>query len=161
MFLIVNAEDAFFRYPLHALSHYKLSYSLVPYIFQIFDFAHAVFRTVAFIDVLQPLAGKFQAITAEFATAFPASAQAAVHTGCGHVLLRAVAAVARILLPQAGFADTAVHPARGDKIRRDRIFHSESSAILLMFFKTLRMASAGEADAGRRAFAQDVAAKTE
>jgi hypothetical protein len=52
MFLVVNAEDAFFRYPLHALGRYELSYSLIPYIFQIFDFAHAVFHPVALIEVL-------------------------------------------------------------------------------------------------------------
>jgi hypothetical protein len=100
-------------------------------------------------------------MAAEFTATFLANAQAAVHTGCELVLLRVVATVARILLPQVGLADTAVHPARGDEILRDRVFHSEESVLLLMRFKKLSMAFAGESNAGRRALAQDVATETE
>jgi hypothetical protein len=72
--LVVDAEDAFFGYPSFALSSDKFSYSVLSYKFQIFDLAHAIFRAVASIEILEPFAREFGTVAAELAGAFGADA---------------------------------------------------------------------------------------
>jgi hypothetical protein len=62
-------------------------------------------------------------MAAEFAGPFVADAQSALDTGFGLVPFGVVAAVAGVLLPQVRFADAAVHPARGDEILSDPVWH--------------------------------------
>jgi hypothetical protein len=119
----VDAEDAFFRHPPLALIHQEFPYSLVPYACQVFDLAHAVPRPVSVIEVPQSVTGELRAIATELADAFVANAQSAVHSGFGLVLFGVVAAVARVVLPQERFADAAVHPARGDQIFGEPVWH--------------------------------------
>jgi hypothetical protein len=123
MFLVVDAEDAFFGYPSLALCGHEFSYSFFLNKFQVLDLAHAVFCAVAFIHDPEPVAREFRALATEIAGAFYAGAHLAVGAGHGHVLFSVLAALAGILFAQEGPADAAVHSARGDKVLGNFIFH--------------------------------------
>jgi hypothetical protein len=104
-------------------SFQKFCYPIVSDKFNIFDPAHAVPRPVPEIQAPQPVRGKLRAITAEPSVAFVANPQPAVHAGLGPVLPGVVAAMAGVVLVQKGFANHAVHPARGNQILFDPARH--------------------------------------
>ena len=123
VFLIVDAEDALVTNPFLALRLQEFPDSLVPDALQVFNLAHAVFRAIAVVEVPEAVAGELRAMATEFAASFVANAQAAVDAGFGLVLLGLVAAVARIVFAQERSANPAIHPARGDKIPGDPVWH--------------------------------------
>lgn len=129
IFPVVDTEDAFHGNPSFALRGHKSSNSVFLYKFQVFDFAHTVFGPVAFIEMPEPIAGKFRAVAAEFAVAFGAGAHVAIHAGFRHILLGIIAAVTGIVIAQEGSADAAVHPAGSDQSSSDGIWHSENPII--------------------------------
>ena len=128
MLPVVDAEDAFFADPPPALHGDEFPDSVLSDKFQVFHLAHAIFRAVAVIEVPQPVAGKLQAVAAEFAGAFGTDAQSAVDAGLGLVLFGVVASVAGVTLAQVGFTDAAVHPAGGDEVLGDPLFHFANSS---------------------------------
>ena len=79
----MDAEDAFVRYPSFALFGDEFSYSVFSDKSQVSDFAHAVFCPIAFVDVLEAVAGEFPATAAVSALSFGAGAQLAVGPGSG------------------------------------------------------------------------------
>lgn len=121
--LIVDAEDALVTNPSLALRLQELPDSLFPDALQVFNLAHAVFRAVAMVEVPEAVAGELQAMATERAASFVANAQAAVDAGFGLVQFGIIAAVARIVFAQERSANPAIHPARGDKIPGDPVWH--------------------------------------
>ena len=75
------------------------------------------------IEVPQSVTGELRAIATELAGALVANAQSAVHPGFGFVLLSVIATVARVMLPQERLADAAVHPAGGDQVFGEPVWH--------------------------------------
>ena len=123
--LVMDAEDASFRHPLLALGCDELPDSVLADELQVLDLAHAVFREVALVEVAQPAAWEFRAMTTELAGAFLADAQLAVHSGLGLVLFSVPTAVAGVMLAQEGLADAAIHAAGSDHVLGDWVFHAE------------------------------------
>ena len=123
MFLVVDAEGAFFGGPSSAFGGHEFPDAIVPYELQVFELAHAVTRPIPVIEVPQPVAGELRAVATKLAPAFAADPQTAMYPGLGLVQPGVVAAVAGILFPQECFADAAVHPARGDQILGDSVMH--------------------------------------
>ena len=75
------------------------------------------------IEVAQSVAGEFCAVAAELAVSIGTDANAAVDAGFGLVLLRIVAAMARIVFAQESFANRAIHPTRRNQIFVNPVRH--------------------------------------
>jgi hypothetical protein len=113
MLFVVDAENAFIRNPSLALRSNEFSYPILLDKFEVFNFTHAIFCTIAFIQSLESVTWEFLAV-AEIAGSFCACAHFAAYAGFGHVLFNVFAPVTGILIPQVGAADAAIHPARCD-----------------------------------------------
>ncbi len=87
--------------------------------FQVLDLAHVVFRTVAIIEMFQPLTGKTGAVKTKpgFAVLkMLAILYAATHSGGGLVHVGQAAAMAGIGFSQISQANAAIHPTGGNKL---------------------------------------------
>ena len=122
--LVVDAEDAFRGDPLFALGGDKFSYSVPSDKFEVFDFAHAVFCPVTFIQALEPFAGKLRTMAAVLPGALGADAQAAMRAGFWPFFFKVSAAVAGIPWSQVRSTDAAVHPAWCDQVLGDGFTHA-------------------------------------
>ncbi|HXJ88105.1 MAG TPA: hypothetical protein VMS18_14885 [Candidatus Binatia bacterium] len=83
--------------------------------FQVFDFAHAVSRPIAVIEMPEAIARKFGACTAEPAGAFAANTYGTFDTCFWSILIGKVAPRAGIVSSQMGLADGAIHATGGDE----------------------------------------------
>ena len=110
--------------PFFLLGSDELPHAGFLYVVEIFDHTHAVLRSVSLIQVFQRVAGK--AVTVEavlrLAAGYPlACLDLADHAGLrlGRIILPA--ARASVPLSHKGPAQPAVHPARSNQFRRNRI----------------------------------------
>ena len=125
--LIVNAEDAFIRDPSLMFLFQKSLYSVVPDVPQVIHLAHSVACAIAFIQVLQPFAGKLVTGETEFSRTPGAGPQSAEYNRLEMVAVDEITPVARVLFPWICLADTAVHAAgRNDLVDEYRFIHKSS-----------------------------------
>ena len=94
----MNAEDAFLGYPSFALGGDEFSDAVLFDKFQVFNLAHDVFCPIAFVDVLEAVAGEFRTTAAVSSLTLGAGVKRAVYTSFRHVLFGVVAAVTGILI---------------------------------------------------------------
>lgn len=102
----------------------EASYPIFLNVFEIFDHAHAVFGSVAFIELLEPGAGKLFTADAElrFAALYSFAGFYMTYYACfWFVGIVGPAAGASIFFSRIGHAQPAVHPARSNQISRNRV----------------------------------------
>ena len=122
----MHAEDAFVGDVFLALPFQELPYPIVSDKFQILNFAHAIARPVALIQVPQSVARKLYAFVTKIACAFITKTHFAVHPRFRLVLLDILAAMTRIMLAQIGFAYRAIHPAGSDQVFVNPVWSHEN-----------------------------------
>ena len=123
IFFVVDAEGAFVGDPALALGGDKFSDAVLFDKFQVFDLAHAVFCSVAFVELPEAGAWELRAIAAEFSGAFGADSKSAFYAGDRLGLLDVFASRAGIFFAQVSLADAAIHAAWGDQVLGDWAFH--------------------------------------
>ena len=99
----------------------EISYTDLLYVLKIINHAHTVFCSVSSVEVVQPVAGVLPAIEAipqigsleHFTPFYPAQSP-----GFRLQIVISPAPRTRILFPDIGAAEAAVHPAGSDQLRR-------------------------------------------
>ena len=102
----------------------ELSYTDALYVLQIVGHAHPVFCSVSRVEMFQPVAGEFtalEAISGITSREHPTLFYPAQGPGLWLRMIIVPAPRARILFPDIGAAEAAVHPAGGDQARCHRL----------------------------------------
>ena len=131
----VNADQmaAAGAFPAGLFPFCEFSNACIPDVFEVFDHAHAIFGSVAFIQLFESGAGIGWAgetepsASRELFAVLDSTSDAA----CGLVFVTPPASGASVLFPYIGITDTAVHTAGSDQGRFD--CHAGYSALCIIW----------------------------